>query len=205
MDEQTKYETIKYLADHPDANKTRAAIMLNCSYRHVNRMLAEYKEHGKEFFVHGNRGRKPSTAIPEQTRQAVIDLYRNKYFNANFQHFTELLAKHEQICLSASSVASILESEYILSPKVTKAKQKRVKKELRAAKMAAHTAKKVDSIQANLVAVEDAHSRRPRCAFFGELIQMDATPHEWVPGQIWHLHLAIDDATGTVVGAWFDM
>ena len=46
MDEQTKYETIKYLADHPDANKTRAAIMLNCSYRHVNRLLAEYKEHG---------------------------------------------------------------------------------------------------------------------------------------------------------------
>ena len=205
MDEQKKYETIKYLADHPDANKTRAAIMLNCSYRHINRMLAGYKEHGKEFFVHGNRGRKPSTTIPEQTRQAVIDLYRNKYFNANFQHFTELLAKHEQICLSASSVASILENEYILSPKVTKAKQKRIKKELRAAKMAAHTAKEADSIQANLVAVEDAHSRRPRCAFFGELIQMDATPHEWVSGQVWHLHLAIDDATGTVVGAWFDM
>lgn len=205
MDEQKKYETIKYLADHPDANKTRAALMLGCSYRHVNRMLTGYKRYGKEFFVHGNRGRKPSTTIPAQTRQAVIELYRDKYFNANFQHFTELLARHEQIYISASSVANILEKEYILSPKVTKAKQKRIKKELRAAKMAAHTAKEADSIQANLVAVEDAHSRRPRCAFFGELIQMDATPHEWVPGQVWHLHLAIDDATGTVVGAWFDM
>ncbi len=39
----------------------------------------------------------------------------------------------------------------------------------------------------------------------GELIQMDATPFEWLPGVIWHLHLAIDDATGTVTGAWFDM
>lgn len=33
---------------------------------------------------------------------------------------------------------------------------------------------------------------------------MDASPHEWIPGQIWHLHLAIDDATGMIVGAWFD-
>ena len=37
-----------------------------------------------------------------------------------------------------------------------------------------------------------------------ELQQMDATPHEWVPGQIWHLHLAIDDATGSITGGWFD-
>jgi hypothetical protein len=33
---------------------------------------------------------------------------------------------------------------------------------------------------------------------------MDATPYEWIPGETWHLHLAIDDATGTVTGAWFD-
>ena len=30
------------------------------------------------------------------------------------------------------------------------------------------------------------------------------TPHEWIPGQIWHLHLAIDDATGRINGGWFD-
>ena len=33
---------------------------------------------------------------------------------------------------------------------------------------------------------------------------MDATPYDWVPGQTWHLHLAIDDATGAITGAWFD-
>ena len=204
MNEQKKYETIKYLADHPDASKDRAALVLNCTRRHINCMLAGYKKYGKEFFVHGNRGRKPATTIPAQSRQIIVDLYRNKYFNANFQHFTELLAKHEQIHISASSVASILEGEYILSPKVTKAKQKRLKKALQAAKQAARTQRDADTIQTNLVAVGDAHSRRPRCAFFGELIQMDATPHEWIPGQIWHLHLAIDDATGSITGAWFD-
>ena len=47
-------------------------------------------------------------------------------------------------------------------------------------------------------------SRRPRVAYFGELEQMDATPYEWIPGQIWHLHLAIDDATGRITGGYFD-
>ena len=93
----------------------------------------------------------------------------------------------------------------ILSPKVTRAKQKRIKMELKTLKQAAKTQKEVDFIQTNLVAVEDAHSRRPRATYMGELIQMDATPFEWIPGIIWHLHLAIDDATGSVVGGWFDM
>jgi hypothetical protein len=204
MDEQKKYEVIKSLADHPDGNKDRAALTLGCTRRHINRMLAGYKAQGKAYFIHGNRGRKPATTIPEETCARIIHLYRSKYYNANFQHYSELLESYEQIKVSASSVAKILESEYILSPKVTKAKQKRIRKELAAKKKAAKTQMEADAIQTNLVAVEDAHSRRPRCAYFGELEQMDATPYEWVPGEIWHLHLAIDDATGSITGAWFD-
>ena len=204
MDEQLKYEVIKSLADHPDGNKDRAALTLGCSKRHINRMLAGYKKYGKEFFVHGNKGRKPATTIPDDTRRSIVDLYRTKYYDANFRHFSELLEKYEQITVSPSSVASILESEYILSPKVTKAKKKRIRKELENKKKSAKTQKEVDTIQANLVAVEDAHSRRPRCAYFGEMQQMDATPYEWVPGETWHLHLAVDDATGRITGAWFD-
>jgi transposase len=204
MDEQKKYEVIKSLADHPDGNKARAALTLGCTIRHINRMLAGYNAQGKAYFIHGNRGRKPATTIPEETRRLVVNLYRSKYYDANFRHYSELLESHENIKISESSVAKILESEYILSPKVTKAKQKRIRKELVAKKKAAKTQKEACAIQTNLVAVEDAHSRRPRCAYFGELEQMDATPYEWIPGEIWHLHLAIDDATGTVTGAWFD-
>lgn len=204
MDEQKKYEVIKSLADHSNPNKERAALTLGCTTRHINRMLKGYREQGKEFFVHGNRGRKPSSTIPDETRSTVVDLYRTKYYDANFEHYAELLAKHEGIHISPSSVFNILESEYILSPKATKAKRKRMKKELEDKKKAAKTQKEVDTIQTNLVAVEDAHSRRPRAAYFGELEQMDATPYEWVPGQIWHLHLAIDDASGRITGGWFD-
>ena len=204
MDEQKKYEVIKALADHPNGNKDRAALTLGCTKRHINRMLAGYRREGKAFFVHGNRGRKPATTIPEETRNTVVDLYRNKYYQANFRHYTELLEERENIRISPSSVAKILEAESILSPRVTKARKKRIKKDLLIKKENASSKKEADAIQANLVAVEDAHSRRPRCAYFGEMQQMDASPYEWVPGQTWHLHLAIDDATGTVTGAWFD-
>ena len=204
MDEQKKYEVIKSLADHPGGNKDRAALTLGCTKRHINRMLSGYKKYGREFFVHGNKGRKPATTIPDETRKSILDLYRTKYYDANFRHFSELLEKHEQISVSPSCVSSILEKEYILSPKVTKAKKKRVKKELESKKESAKSQKEADTIQANLVAVADAHSRRPRCAYFGEMQQMDATPYEWIPGETWHLHLAIDDATGRITGAWFD-
>ena len=49
-----------------------------------------------------------------------------------------------------------------------------------------------------------AHPRRPRCKYFGEMVQMDASEKEWIKGITWHLHLAIDDATGRVLGAYFD-
>jgi hypothetical protein len=36
------------------------------------------------------------------------------------------------------------------------------------------------------------------------MIQMDASLHLWFGGRKAALHLAVDDATGTIVGAWFD-
>lgn len=205
MDEQLKYEVIKALVNHPETgNKDRAALKLGCSRRHINRMIAGYQKKGKAFFVHGNRGRKPATTIAKDVRRQITDLYRTKYYAANFTHFTELLEQFEGIKVSLSSVVNILEAKYILSPKATRSKRKRVRKELQEKKKEAQTRKEQEAIQANLVAVEDAHSRRPRSAYFGELEQMDATPYEWVNGQIWHLHLAIDDASGTITGGWFD-
>ena len=198
-----KYEVIKKLVE-TDGNKDRAAMTLGITKRHVNRLIRAYQEKGKDAFVHGNKGRKPATTIPDDTRAAIVDLYRNKYYDANFTHFTQLLEKHERIHVSTGTVASILEEFYILSPMATKAKKKRIAKRLRQKQASSKSQKEKAAIQKNIVAVEDAHSRRPKCAYFGELEQMDATPYEWIPGQVWHLHTAIDDATGMVTGAWFD-
>lgn len=203
MDEQKKYEVIKKLVD-TNGNKDRAALTLGITRRQVNRLIIAYRERGKAAFHHGNAGRKPVTAVPDEVRNLVADLYRTKYYEANFTHFTELLERNEQIVLSTPTVSSILEQAGILSPRVTRAKKKRIKKELEALKKVAGTQKETDKIQTRLVALEDAHSRRPRASSFGELLQADASPYEWVPGQIWHLHVSIDDASGRITGAWFD-
>ena len=195
MDEQRKYEVIKKLVEGK-GNKNAAALKLGITPRHVNRLIDAYKKKGKEAFVHGNRGRKPSRTTTDRVRQDVVDLYRTKYIDSNFTHYTELLREHEGINLSVSCVTSILEAENILSPRVTKAKKKRVKKQLEKEKEAAKTQKEAERIQKNIVAVEDAHSRRPRCAYFGELEQMDASPYLWFGTEKTTLHIAVDDATG---------
>jgi hypothetical protein len=60
------------------------------------------------------------------------------------------------------------------------------------------------AIKSKIIAIEDAHPRRPRCSRFGEMVQMDASIHVWFGNERYTLHLAIDDATGIIVGGWFD-
>ena len=201
-EEQKKYEVIKKLVDHPQsANKKRAALSLECTLKDVNRLIAGYKKYGKQYNIYGNKGKTPAIAFDKKLKEQIIELYKEKYTGANFTHFTELLRENEGIHISVSSVVNILESQYILSPRVTRAKRKRVRQELKTKQTQATTKAEKKRIESNIVAIEHAHSRRPRCAYFGELQQMDATPHEWVTGEIWHLHVAIDDATGTITGA----
>ena len=55
-----------------------------------------------------------------------------------------------------------------------------------------------------MVIAEEAHPRQPRCQYFGEELQMDACLHPWFGNFKSTLHAAIDDATGQVVGLYFD-
>lgn len=203
MTEEDKYLVIKKLVE-TNGNKNRAAIALNCTARHVNRMILGYKKDGKAFFIHGNRGRKPAHSIDDNTKQLIIDLYRTIYWDANFTHFAELLAKRESINISPTTVNAILMKEFILSPKAKRLTKKRVKNQLNELKKVSKSKKEVKKLNENILAIEDAHPRRPRCAYAGEMIQMDASVHHWYGNDKTQLHIAVDDATGSIVGAYFD-
>ena len=129
MKEDFKYQVIKKLVE-TNGNKKAAALRLDCSVRHVNRMIQGYRSKGKEFFIHGNKGRRPAHAISNEIKRMIIDLYQTKYQGANFTHYSELLAAHESISVSSSTINSILMAEHILSPKANRATKKRVKEEL---------------------------------------------------------------------------
>ena len=205
MNEQYKYEVIKKLVD-THGNKKNAAIKLNCSVRTIDRLIIRYKAEGKTGFIHKNRNRQPISAFPVEVKNKVIDLYRTKYSGANLLHFSQLLAKKENIHVSDTTINYWLRSCDILSPKARRKTVNTLNAELRKRKKAAKTKKEAVSIENKLDLLDrfDAHPRRPRCAYLGELVQMDASPHLWFGTSITHLHLAIDDATGKILGAYFD-
>lgn len=203
MKEDFKYQIIKKLVE-TNGNKKAAGLRLTCSIRHVNRMIEGYHSKGKEFFIHRNKGRKPVNCLSEETRRRIIDLYKAKYHEANFTHYSEILATHEGISIAPSTINTILMVEYILSPKACRVKKKRVKKEpLEQQKTSCLSTDTKLDIQKCIIEIEDAHPRRSRCAYLGEMIQMDASLHPWFGTSKSQLHIAIDDSTGAIVGAYF--
>lgn len=202
MNEQKKYEVIKKLVE-TNGNKQRAAITLGCTVRTVNRLIKRYIQEGKTAFLHGNRGRKPACAISDDIRTTILCLYDTKYENANLLHFSELLYEHEGIKVSDTFIRKILFEEGILSPKARKATKKKLKELLKKKLDESKSKTEKCKLQENLALANDPHLRRPRCNNFGEMIQMDASPHTWFGNITTHLHAAIDDATGTIVGAYF--
>ncbi len=203
MKELYHYTLIKQLVDSK-GNKKRVALKLGYTTRHINRLISGYKSHGKSFFVHGNVGRKPAHTLPETTKQLIIDLYNTKYHEANFLHFTELLAEHENLIVSENAIRTILHQATILSPMATKAVKKRMKAQLKRRIDASTSTPETKRLKKELFLIDDPHPRRPRCAYFGEMIQMDASEFIWFGKEIYHLHVGIDDSTGTIVAAYFD-
>lgn len=81
-----------------------AIVLLGLSERQAWRLKRRYLAEGPAALVHGNRGRASGRRIPADVRERVVELGRGRYDGANDCHLTELLAEHEDIALSRSSV-----------------------------------------------------------------------------------------------------
>ena len=206
MKEKEKYDVIKELVDH-NGNKNRACKKLGLSRRQVDRLIIIYKEKGKSGFVHGNRSRKPVSTIDKSISESIILLYKNKYYDFNFNHFKDFLEEKENIKVSYKYIYNILTKEGILSPKARKktkrafAKQKLLQEKKINLTM---SEEQISEIVNHEVALEDSHPRLEKPKYFGEIIEQDGSIHLWFGENKSCLHLAIDKATSTIVGAWFD-
>lgn len=206
MNEQEKYKVIKELVEH-NGNKNRASKKLGISRRQIDRLIIKYKENGKSSFIHGNRGHIPAKALDKSISENIILLYKNKYYDFNFNHFKKFLETKESIFVSYKFIYNVLTKEGILSPKA----KKRTKREF--AKQKLLKEKKIDlamndelinTIISHEINLEDSHPRGEKPKYFGEIIEQDGSIHLWFGEKKTCLHLAIDKATSTVVGAWFD-
>ena len=206
MNEQEKYKVIKELVDH-NGNKNRASKKLGISRRQVDRLIIKYKEKGKSGFVHGNRTKKPANTLDKSISEDIILLYKNKYYDFNFNHFKEFLKKKENIDVSYKFIYKTLTKEGILSPRARKKTKKAyAKKKLLEEKKInlAMSDEQIEHIVSHEVALEDSHPRGEKPKYFGEIIEQDGSIHMWFGGIKTCLHLAIDKATSTIVGAYFD-
>ena len=206
MNEKQKYDVIKDLVDH-NGNKNRAAKKLGLSRRQVDRLIIKYKEKGKAGFVHGNRDRKPVNSKPISLSNDIILLYKNKYYDFNFNHFKDFLQMKENIIVSYNFIYKVLTKEGILSPRARKkTKRKYAKAKLISEKKinSSMSNETIDSIIDHEIALEDSHPRQEKPKYFGELIEMDGSIHLWFGITKSCLHLAVDKATNIIVGAWFD-
>ena len=206
MNEKEKYDVIKELVDH-NRNKNRAAMKLGISRRQVDRLIIKYKENGKYAFIHGNRSKKPVNALDKSISEDIITLYKNKYYDFNFNHFKEFLKKDENIDVSYDFIYKTLSKESILSPKARKKTRKEfIKKQLLKEKKINNdmSNEEIEIIVNHEIALEDSHPRCEKPKYFGEVIEQDGSIHNWFGDKKSCLHLAIDKATSNVVGAYFD-
>ncbi len=203
--ENKKYKIIKRLVT-TNGNKKRAANLLNCSMKTIYRLIRKYQNEGKSGFVHKNRNRTPINKYPQKVKDKILDYYINECSPANISHFAELAEQKFKYKISVTTLKKWLAGKWILSPKAWK---RTVKKQKQLLKWKAKNASSIKYKQIvnkanNELDRKFSHPRKPRVENKGQLVLLDATVHAWNGKEKWYLHLAIDDATGHILGGHFD-
>ncbi len=179
--EQQKYITIKEYSVGRISRK-QAAVRLGVRVETVSRLTARYRQYGKGAFVHKNHSNHHAPRVNEAIENEIVALYNSTFDGFNFTHFYETVQDErrisKQVLPSSRTVYAILKRHGITSPVAHKATRP-----------------------------PNPHPVRPRRQGFGELVQLDASFHDWLslgPEHKITLHAGIDDATSTLTAGWFE-
>ena len=94
MGETIRYGVIQALLEKRMKN-TEAALALGLSIRQLQRIKKKVAHHGPEGILHGNKGHRPSHSFSIERKESVITLARERYFDFNFSHLSEILEDEE--------------------------------------------------------------------------------------------------------------
>ena len=83
------------LLSNGSMTNSEAAEILRLCKRQITRLKNKYLTQGDRGLIHGNKGRESPKKISEADREKVIELFKSKYFDFNFSHFTEKLNEQE--------------------------------------------------------------------------------------------------------------
>ncbi len=99
---------INKLSKHQAKNK------LNLTIRRINQLIQIFNREGKVGFIHKSRNKISNKTTNFEIKIKIINLYKTKYYNFNFQHFHEKLNNEEKIKISYSTLYTILIAELYL-------------------------------------------------------------------------------------------
>lgn len=140
--------------------------------------------------AHGNAGRRPANAATDEEVRFLREL-KGPYPNVTIAHFRDIFIEdvlenparagdvehHGLVARSASWFRGLFEREGWASP--------------------ASRGPRRD-------ASGRQHTMREPLPRAGMMVQVDGTPYDWFgSGEAWCMHLAVDDATTSVLGGWF--
>jgi transposase len=143
---------------------------LGLSVRQIRRLVKRARVNGVQGLIHGLRGRPGNRAMPEPLKQRVLELWQSKYRSARL-NFSHFTEKLNEV-------------------EGVEIGREKVRQILRAEGVADRVIKKGRK-----------HRRyRERKAQFGELLQQDTSPHDWLGvGRRLQLIVIVDDATSKLL------
>lgn len=107
----------------------QAAELLGVSERQARRMKQRYKRDGPSAMAHGNRGRRPANAVPDAVRTRIEEAARTLYAGYNHSHIHESLTEEQGVVVSRPTVARLLRSAGIHSPRRRRPRKHRSRRE----------------------------------------------------------------------------
>lgn len=160
-------------------NGTQAAELLGLSVRQVKRLKAKVIKDGPKAIAHALRGQTSNCKIPEDGYELIVSLLKEHYSDFGPTFAAEKLAENYNIVHDPKTIRAIMMTEKLWIPR--------------------RKSKSVSMYRA----------WRLRRANYGELVQFDGSYEHWFEdrnntGELCLL-LAVDDATGNITHAKFDV
>jgi len=93
------------------------AARLGMSRRQIFRLKAKILAWGISSLSHGNRNRRPSNTLSEETRAMVCAKAVGEYRGASLNHMSELLERIDGVRISAKTIGRILKDAGVANPR----------------------------------------------------------------------------------------
>jgi len=156
-------------------NGTDASKMIGVTIRQVKRMKAAVLKDGVKSLVHGNRGRESNRKLDINFLKKVEELLKEKYYDFGPTFAAEKLDEDDGLVIGKETIRTIMTELELWKPKPRKQSKGKW------------------------------HTWRARKDNYGEMQQFDGSYHVWFGNIESCLLLSVDDATGKITHAKFDI